>query len=345
MVNSVLIGLEDIFGFKPRTILVFGIGGGGDVVSAATLARWFRYHGIEAYTGSIVWERFTFDPYPGPIPFKILCNAELLYSNVAIVRGDTYAVRNGKRIELQVAKTSHVSGDPVYAVDIWGGYRGYLDGVRKLVDNLGVEAVIAIDVGGDVLATGREDNLWSPLADSLGLAVFSSIDNSVLAVHGVGGDGELEPDYVLKRLSMIASEGGLRGAKGLTRREASLLEKILNVVGSEASRVPLLAYKGVYGEVSMRHGTRKVYITPLQTITFFLDISIAYRLSPLAKAVQGTGSFEEANEALHRLCVYTEYDLEKDLYTSGRNELGTLEIINIRDRGRFRIRKEYCGEN
>jgi len=338
-----LIGIQDLFGSIPNKVLVVGIGGGGDVVSAATLALWLRRYGLETFIGSIAWERFVIDPVPGPIPFNSFYNAEKLSEHILVANRDTYVVRGSKEFKPQVSLVSEAINEPVYVFDLWKGVNGYREGVRELIEYLGIDAVIALDVGGDVLAKGNEDNLWSPLADSMGLACFNSFKDTVLAVHGIGSDGELDPDYLLSRIALIAREGGLLGAKGLTSYEADLLEKILSKANSEASRIPLLAYRGYYGEHVMRLGTRKIHVTPLQAITFYLDIRLAYKYSPLAQQVDNTASLDKANNRLNKIRVYTEYDLEKDLYKLSKVELTAETIESTRAMGRNRLLKHFQG--
>ena len=335
-----MIGIFDLFGSLPKRILLFGVGGGGDVVSAAVLGLWLRRYGFITFIGAIAWERFVIDPLPGPLPFDTFYNVKRISDNVIAVTKDTFVIRGSRKIKPQAAYVSEVINEHVYVVDLWDGVIGYRSGVKKLIEYLGIDAIIIVDVGGDILATGNEDNLWSPLADSMGLACFNSFNNSVLAVHGLGADGELNPDYLLLRISLIAREGGLLGAKGLTSYEAHLLEKILSKAISEASKIPLLAYKGFYGEYPVRKGTRQVYVTPLQTITFFLDIHVVYKHSPMAPIVDNTNSLEEANSKLNSHGIYTEYNLEKDLLRHSDKSLDPQNIIHVREKYRNLLRNK-----
>jgi len=335
-----MICLLDLFKSMPKRILLFGVGGGGDVVSAAMLGLWLRRYGFKTFIGAVAWERFVIDPLPGPLPFNTFYNIKRISDNVIAVTKDTFVIRGSRKIKPQVAYVSEVINEYVYVIDLWSGVNGYRTGISKLIDYLGIDAIIIVDVGGDILATGNEDNLWSPLADSMGLACFNSFNNSVLAVHGLGADGELDPDYLLSRISLIAREGGLLGAKGLTLYEARLLEKILSKAISEASKIPLLAYKGFYGEYPVRKGTRQVYVTPLQTITFFLDIHIVYKHSPMASIIDNTDSLEEANSKLNSLGIYTEYNLEKDLLRHSDKPLDPQNIIHVREKYRNLLRNK-----
>lgn len=338
---SVLFGVCDLFKYMVNRVLVFGIGGGGDVVTAAALALWLKRYGVEAFIGSIAWERFVIDPLPGPIPFNSFHNVDRVSEHVLVSKENTYVVRGSRKFRPQVAWVAEAIKKPIYVLDLWDGVYGYKEGIKELIEYLGIDAIIALDVGGDVLAKGDEENLWSPLADSMGLACFNSFNNTVLTVHGLGSDGELSPDYLLSRIALIAKENGLLGAKGLTSYEADLIERILLKATSEASKIPLLAYRGFYGEYTMRNGTRKVWVSPLHTITFFLDIHIAYKLSPIAKIVDNTKTLNEANIKLNTQGIYTEYNLEKDLLKYKNISSNPQAIIRIRRKYRDLLKKRY----
>jgi hypothetical protein len=66
--------------------------------------------------------------------------------------------------------------------------------------------VALVDVGGDVLAHGHEENLASPLCDSVLLAASRFMQTPVIgAVFGAGCDGELRPAEVLERIAELAA--------------------------------------------------------------------------------------------------------------------------------------------
>lgn len=334
--------IEELFGYTPRSIMVFAIGGGGDIVTAAVIALWLRRVGnIDVYIGSFVWERLIIDPEPGPIPFDNFKSVKMLGENSLVVTGNTLVERGNRVFKPQVACVSGIVGEPIYVVDLWGGVAGVKKGIQEVCDKLGLEGFIAVDVGGDVLAVGNEENLWSPLADSIGLAAFGvTKEDSILAVHGLGCDGELEQEYLLRRISLIASKGGFRVAKSLTKYESWYLEKILTTCISEASRIPLLAYKGFYGEHPIRLGSRKVFVTPVHSITFFLDLHKVYSLSPLAKNITDTISLDQANRILNTMCIVTEYDLEKELRKYNLSELDGAMLYKVRKE----LKKKMCGD-
>lgn len=321
-------------------VLVIGIGGGGDIVSAAVIAYMLRKLGVKTYIGSIVWERFVYDPVPGPIHLDEIRKIKLVDKYAGIINQESYAVRHGRKIVFQAVNVSKALNEEVFVFDLWSGVQGYVEGVSRVVEKYGIDKIVGVDVGGDVLAEGYEDNLWSPLADSMGLAMLNHFKNSYLIVHSPGSDGELSQEYVLQRLSMIASMKGYYGAMGLEQSDIIVLEKILKYAKSEASRAALIAFQGFQGDMPIRKNTRSIKINLINTLMFMTDPRITYGLSKPAQLVNNTYSLEEANNKLNNAGIYTEYNLEKDIQTLNVDplELSGEEILNIRRKGMRRLR-------
>ncbi|MEM1619685.1 MAG: DUF1152 domain-containing protein [Fervidicoccaceae archaeon] len=328
--------------------LFVGIGGGGDAVSAALLALAARREGLSrAFFGSVVWERLPRDPLPGPIPLSQLRGATTLSRGLAICEGGCSAERDGTRVEPQASLVAGALREGAYLFDLSLGVDGMVSGLREASRLLELECVVGVDVGGDVLAESGEENAWSPLADSIGLAALARLERergprAIIAVHSPGADGELGPARVLERVSLVAERGGYLGARGLTARDAEVLEKLLSVASTEASAMQLRAFRGERGIAKLR-GNRFVELSILQTLTFFLEARAVYELSDLAKSLIETTTIEEARRRLNSLGVYTELDLEEDA-RSFREERGRWptgeEIAELRRIGRNRIRRQ-----
>ncbi|MEM0083061.1 MAG: DUF1152 domain-containing protein, partial [Candidatus Nezhaarchaeales archaeon] len=275
-----------------------------------------RKLGIKSHVASIIWERLPIDPIPGPVRFNEVVGSIRIGEHAMIVTKDSRALRGGRAIAFQAANVSKVLGEPVGVVDVASGCAGVKEGLKELSTYFGCDTILGVDVGGDVLATGFERELWSPLADFIGLAALKDLRDvqGVLAVHSPGSDGELSPEYILRRIALVAERGGYLGARGVTLEDIESLEKILEHVESEASRATLMAAKGAYGKVEIRSGSRTVYVTPLSLITFFLKPRIVAELNPLISELSSTRSIEEARRRLNKRGVYTELDLEEDAY-------------------------------
>lgn len=317
--------------FDKNSYLVLGIGGGGDIVSVAVLAMALKRCGYRVAIGGIAWERFVVDPVPGPIGLDDIRNPVEKGENYVLVSGESYAVRNDRKIYFQAARVASVLGEPVAVFDLYRGVNGYRKGIEEFMARHGFDGVIGLDVGGDVLATGFEEDLWSPLADAAGLAVLKTFKGSILAIHSPGADGELLQDYVLERIALVCRLGGCLGAYGLTIEDVLLLDRLTKVAVTEAGRIALLAFKGYYGEYPVRKGTRTVRVSPINTVMFFLDALKAYYISYPAKIADNTWSFNEIVNKLNNAGIYTEYNLEIDIARSQASS--PEEIIRIRKKG------------
>ena len=323
-------------------ILVFGAGGGGDAAGAVHLYLRLRRLGAEPALGGIVWERYVVDPHPGPITLEQLVGAEPIAASAAIVTGETYALRYGMEVRPQLARVAGALGVEALAIDAGKGAVGVAEALRAASEVLGVEAVIAVDVGGDGLALGCEEELWSPLADAVSIA--GTLDSglpALYAVHSPGADGELPRGRVLEYIARIASRGGLVGVYGLTLSDMETLSRVMEVTVSEASRVPYDSFRGALGERVIRGGTRRVPLDPSMAATYLLGVEEVAGHTSLPRLVSGTRSALQAREALNSACIYTELDLELDLARARERGL-TPDPLELRSQGREALRRRGC---
>lgn len=155
---------------------------------------------------------------------------------------------------------ARVLGEPVLLVDSHPGPRAIGAALDAAAAALGCDAVVLVDVGGDVLAHGDEAGLASPLCDAVMLAASAHMSAPVLgAVIDAGCDGELRPAEVMERIAEI----GFLDARGLTPESAERLAAAVEVVPTEASAMVLNACHGGYGPVAIREGRRTVDLSPV----------------------------------------------------------------------------------
>jgi hypothetical protein len=208
-------------------------------------------------------------------------------------------------------------GQGTVLVDVSRGPGAIAASLEEAVQRLGCDLVVFIDVGGDVVAQGDEPGLASPLCDAVMLAAASKLGQSgppVLAgIFGLGCDAELTPAEVLERLALVAAEGGLCGARGLTAAVAERLEGAVVVVPTEASAQAVRAFRGASGVATIRGGTRSFELTSAAALTFYLDVEVTVRsVGRLARAVADAQSLKQASWALNELGLRTELDRELD---------------------------------
>jgi hypothetical protein len=298
-----------------KRAIVLGIGGGGDIVGTIPTVRFLELFGIECILGGLPWERAVFDPIPGPRILKEIKNVEVLNSTVWIANKETVTTTGVRFAESVVAE---VYGKEVLLVDITKGVAGVVKGLRGAMRKLGADLLVGIDVGGDSVAFGYEKGLASPLADSIMTAAISILSgefSTVLGVFGYGSDGELTHEELERAFTVVAKEGGILGSWGITPDVLCELEMLVSKVPTEASRIPVEAAKGERGEKTIRGGIRKVTLSLLSTITFYMHPRIVYdKVSMPARLVSDSRSLEEANEALHSIGLFTELDYERKKY-------------------------------
>lgn len=294
-----------------KLALAVGIGGGGDALGTIPTRNSLKRSNFDVMIGSVVWERIVIDPKPGPRSIEELENLEgIICETVCIASGRTKVV-NG--VVPQICRIADALNERVLILDITKGPKKLADGIKKACEHLSTDIIIGIDVGGDVLATGKEKGLSSPLCDSICLAALANSGvKSIIGIYGIGCDGELKLHELERRLSEVASKGCLLGAIGMTKDDIALMEMLLGRVHTEASRLAALSAKGLMGEVPIRSGERTAQVSIFSSITFFLDAKALFELSTLARAVADAGSLEEANEALHSLGIKTELDFERE---------------------------------
>jgi len=294
--------LLDIVADTNRALLI-GIGGGGDVISTLYVRGFLERFGVECICGGVVWERFRRDRRPGPRSIREIEGVEIVKETLGFVRGGE---RIG-RIEPIVSQVASFLNERVLAVSIKEGVVSLKRDIEEFVDEREVDLVIAVDAGGDSLALGGEENLVSPLADSMMLSALRDL-NSILAIVGFGSDGELERETIESYLSEL--HGSIYGVS-MVEVDRDFM-RFLNNVESEASRIPALARAGFRGSYRL-WGEHEIEVSILNSLVFYLNLRDVYERSRMAKALNHTRSVEEASEILNEMGIKTEYDLEVEM--------------------------------
>ncbi len=330
--------LKGIFGNISKAIII-AIGGGGDIVGASHIYNAFSRDGVRAYLAAIPWERFVNDPIPGPLSLNDFDGNIILRENYGIIIGETYAIHKGYIVIPQVSRVWRILKVPIIVYEASGGYRKLLKGIVDTIRYFDVDTVIGLDVGGDVLATGLEDRLWSPLLDHLAL---SAINDAVkitgvkgyIGVFGLGADGELDSDTLEEYVSELMKKKGFVGALALSLDDYNLLTNVVKLANTEASLIPLKVFSGEKGKYTIRSGTREIELRLEMLMTLFFTVETVYQHSVIARALKGTETIYEARSKLNSLGVCTELDLEHEVVRLRlkKNTISTKDIITIHQR-------------
>jgi hypothetical protein len=292
-------------------VLVLGIGGGGDVVGALAIARLCESLGTQSVLGGVAWERFAVDPRPGPRPVEEIRGGERLDGGAVLADAGTSTDDGITFAEAGVAR--HLGARTVL-IDVTRGATGAARGIATAMDELDCDLLLGVDVGGDVLGRGDEEGLASPLCDAVMVAAMldaARTKTTVLGVIGAGCDGELTPAQVLDRVAALGRAGAWIGTWGISTAIARELERTAERVPTEASLQVARCARGETGVVPIRGGRRQVELGPVGALAFFFDAVSAIDELPLARAVAGSGSIEEARGSLSELGIRTELDYER----------------------------------
>lgn len=293
-----------------KKALVLGIGGGGDIVGSLPTARYIEKLGTETIKGGLTWERSIKDPKPGPRKIKELKNLDPLSQTTALANPQT---RTEEDIKITEASVSEILNEETFLLDLNYGVKGAVQGVNKAAEELDLDFIVGVDVGGDVLGSGKEEGLRSMLADSMTLSTLHNIDiPSVIGVLGMGADGELNLNQLMKNSAKVASTGGFLGARGIVPEDLKILREAIENTETESSALPFRAAKGEQGEVEIRDGKRKVEVSLITAITFYFDPEILVKkINNVAIKLSRTETIEEAQEVMNNEGIPTELEYER----------------------------------
>ncbi|AGK61863.1 Uncharacterized protein conserved in archaea [Archaeoglobus sulfaticallidus PM70-1] len=290
--------------FDTRKAVVFGMGGGGDIVATVPTANLMREFGFEVLHGTIVWDRYIIDPEPGPRAIEDLENVEIVNDTIAIASEKT---RIGEIIPT-VARAGRCLGK-VVALDITKGPKRLAEGLKAFMDENNIAIAVGIDSGGDVLASGFESGVRSPLADAISLATLSLIENSFIGFFGFGSDGELRIEELLMKVSSLIKENMFLGSVSMSDEDYREMMELTKNVVTEASSIPLRAYEGELGVLRVR-AERSVPVSPLSIMTFYFKTEGVFKMNKLAKTVLDVESIDVARKRLNEMGIFTEMDFE-----------------------------------
>ncbi|HET6829708.1 MAG TPA: DUF1152 domain-containing protein, partial [Solirubrobacterales bacterium] len=287
---------------------MIGIGGGGDAVGALAVAREIERAGRRIELGGVAWERFAVDPHhAGPRPLEQLEGIEPVDACAALTGPDG---RTPEGVRLAEAGVAAHLGRPVALVDVNGGSAAIGSAITSLATGLDCDLVVLLDVGGDVLATGAEPGLSSPLCDAVMLAAAAHVPERLAVAacaFGAGCDGELTTTEVLTRVAALGRERAWTGTLSPHPDAATEVVALAGEVPTEASLMAARCVLGEIGTVPIRDGRRTVELGPVGALAFLFDARRALGpATPLADLVRAAASIEDARALMASRGIRTE---------------------------------------
>lgn len=318
-----------------KNVLVLGIGGGGDVVGSIPTYRFAKISGCNVILGALPWERFVIDPQPGPISISEFREIEVFGKGIAIVNKNSYIIRKWGILKPQIVNVLQIISEKGIVYDAYVDTNDLVKDFENFCKEFGIDLIFGIDVGGDVIAEGFEKELISPLADTYSLTILWKLWKKsripiIIGIFGPGVDGELTKEYLFSRIAEIAKNGHYLGCKGLTKNDVEVMEKILQIAYTEASKLPVEAFKGYFGIKYLRKGLRKAFLDISVACTYYITIEGAVKLNKLVSIIENARNILEARKLLNDNNVVTELDIEEELYSEYLKH-GSLDKIDFRE--------------
>jgi hypothetical protein len=286
----------------PGTIFV-AAGGGGDAITAVALADALGLGDAPPVILSYAWDRLIVDPLPGPRSAADFTGLATLAEDVLeILPTTTPRPPAGSTLPRLAAEVPA----RLLLLDPAGGAIGMARQIGAAADHFHADAIALVDVGGDVLTTGADKGLRSPLADLLALAACSLVDRpaSVL-VAAPGVDGELPEDVVIERIQRLGGELVTVLGKG----SFATVRHVFAWHPSEGSGLLSIAAEGARGDAEVRDAGSCIRLTPTTPSVYAVGAHDLLAAGP-ASALRATTSLADANSAIRRLTGVSEIDYE-----------------------------------
>jgi hypothetical protein len=191
------------------------------------------------------------------------------------------------------------------------------EGYAHLVQSLGLDAIVLVDGGTDILLRGDEAGLGTPAEDMASLAAVAaiSVPTRVVACVGFGIDayhGVCHANW-LENVAALTSEGAFLGATALLERmpEVRLYLEAVNAADMTTSCHPSIvngsivsAIEGRFGDChrNLRTKSSTLFINPLMSLLWAFDLAVVARRNLYLERLADTETSWDVHLAIGRFC-------------------------------------------
>lgn len=284
--------------------LLIAAGGGGDAFTAGVLAQCFEKDDV--YIASFSWDRIMYDPDPGPRNGEEFISASKFGEYNTIITAESKLRKDGSKSFLPII--SEYFQKEYYLMELDNGVIYLHSQLKEIIAKESIDEVIIVDVGGDILATGTEKGLKSPIADASVLSACKNLNIPVFVwVTGGGLDGELTETELIKILKRIS----INSKKHLPKELASKHLHAFEWLPSEASALYFMASTGEKGVCEIRQDGYSVELNDFASTIFCLDFENVYSNSMIAKELERTSSLANIETIVRNITSISELDIER----------------------------------
>jgi hypothetical protein len=230
---------------KYKKALVFGTGGGNDIISSIIPALHLQKLGIQTDIGGVLSPvaNHSFDKKEER-PINEINNVKRIVETPYILTGsfhdrfcDSTQIKEIGLVDNfipDIIKKENLNINKFYNFSFKYGTAKLLRMLNSLIKKENYDLVIGVDVGGDILANGVEhESAISPIMDLSSLFILGNLDvDTYLVEYGLCTDGELTPHSIdiildeLKEKNLIVKESQLK----YEDKEVKVLESVYNQI-------------------------------------------------------------------------------------------------------------------
>lgn len=259
-----------------RGVLVAGAGGGFDVYAGLPLYFALRDAGTPAHLASLSFTKLD----------RIGLDSWLEPDVAAVV-----AATSGPRDYFPERTLATWLATTVYAFPRLG-VQPLRAAYRVLVEHLGVDTVVLVDGGTDILLRGDESGLGTPEEDMTSLAAVAGLDlrTKLVTSLGFGVDAHFGVNHseVLENLAALDRDGAYLGALSIPSgsREAELYRQAVEDSHAATPKRPSIvngqiaaALRGDFGDVQFTKRTAgsRLFVNPLMAVYFTVELDALAR--------------------------------------------------------------------
>ncbi|WP_285631123.1 DUF1152 domain-containing protein [Lentzea sp. NBRC 102530] len=285
---------------RANNVLIAGAGGGFDVFAGIPLGVALRDLGKRVHYASLSFsdlERLDLDAWLEP--------------GLAAVEPET----SGEDAYFPERELARFLGGTVYAFPRTG-VRPLRSAYRTIIEKHGIDAVVLVDGGTDILLRGDEQHLGTPTEDMTSLAAVTGIDGVVKIVTSLGFGIDAHHGvchaHVLENLAALDKRGAYLGALSIPS-DSHEARAYTTAVRQAQEATPLspsivngqiaASLRGEFGDVRFTTRTEgsELFVNPLMGVYFSVD------LDALAESVHYLPSLQETRTAFDVALAIEEY--------------------------------------
>jgi hypothetical protein len=304
---------------KPaRRVLIAGAGGGFDVYAGLPLAVALHGEGKQVHLANLSFARL-----------DALGLSDWIDQGVAAVHAGSASSADyfpERSLAEWLGQNADLGLEPVVYAFPKVGVQPLRAAYRSLLAHLGgIDAIVLVDGGTDILLRGDESSLGTPEEDATSLAAVHGLTGEeapqrIVACLGFGIDSYHGVNHalVLENLAALRRDGAYLGAFDIpagSREEAAYLDAVAHARAATPRRPSIVngqiaaALRGEFGDVQFtsRSAGSELFVNPLMSVYFTVDLDALAGINQYLERIEDTVLMRQVSGLIEAF----RYDLPK----------------------------------